>query len=435
MMAQKQRTTARPVEIDGAGLFSGEQCRMRFCPAPEDTGLVFVRTDSLSPVEISAVPDNIVSRPRRTSSLAKGNVFVDTVEHVLAAAWGLGLDNLRVELDADEAAGVDGSALPFVKLLEEAGIQDQDLDRDLFVIEEPIFVAEGNQSIAALPGARDRLEIVYELEYETPSIGRQLLSFVFGRDDFASQIAPARTFLLESEAQEFRSMGLGTHLGYADVLVMSDAGPIENELRFPDEHVRHKILDLAGDLALLGRPVAGRIVAARSGHELNHKLVAELARAAARTGEGRGGEPVMDVRKIMRRLPHRYPFLMIDRIVSIDEKRAVGIKNVTINEPFFTGHYPHLPLMPGVMIVEAMAQLSGILFSSRMEHTGKTAVLLSMDRVKLRRPVRPGDQLILESEAIRARARTGHSRCTARVGDEVAAEAEIKFMLVDSESA
>jgi len=435
MISRKQRTTVKPVEIKGAGLFGGKQCNMKFCPAPEDTGIVFVRTDSLSPVEIPVSPDNISHRPRRTTSLSRDNVFVDTVEHVLAAAWGLELDNLRIEMDAEEVASVDASALPFVEVLERAGIQEQDFDRDVFVIQEPIYVSAGNQSIAALPGPVDKLEIVYELEYEAPSIGRQLLGFDFGRENFISQLAPARTFLLESEAQEFRSMGLGTHLGYGDVLVMSDDGPVENKLRFTDEHVRHKIMDLVGDLALLGHMIAGKIVAFRSGHELNHELIRKLSAAIVRGEKSSSREPVMDVRKIMRRLPHRYPFLMIDRIVNIDENRAVGIKNVTINEPYFSGHYPSLPLMPGVMIVEAMAQLSGVLFSSRMEHTGKTAVLLSMDKVKLRRPVRPGDQLVIESEALRARARTGHSHCTARVGDDIAAEAEIKFMLVDSEPA
>lgn len=434
MNSRKQMTIAEHVEIEGPGLFSGRNCKMRFCPAPEDTGIVFVRTDSLSPVEVPVTPEFIAERPRRTSSIARDKVYVDTVEHVLAAIWGLGIDNLRIEMDAEETVSLDGSALPFIRVLENAGLEEQDFDREDYVITEPIFISDGNQSIAALPGHPDRLELVYELEYEAPSIGRQLYGFDFARDNFVTQLAPARTFLLEREAEEFRSMGLGTHLGYGDVLVMADAGPIENELRFKDEHVRHKMLDLVGDLALLGRKIAGKVIATRSGHELNHKLVKQLLEAIGKESKSTNSEPVMDIRKIMKRLPHRYPFLMIDRIISIDEKKAVGLKNVTINEPYFTGHYPHLPLMPGVMMVEAMAQLSGILFSSRMEHTGKTAVLLSMDKVKLRKPVQPGDQLVLESEAIRARARTGHSKCIARVGGQVVAEAEIKFMLVDSET-
>ena len=232
----------------------------------------------------------------------------------------------------------------------------------------------------------------------------------------------------------FRDMGFGLHLTARDVLVMGDDGPIENTLRFADEHVRHKMLDLIGDLALLGRRLCGRIVASRSGHDLNHALVERLAGHIQSREQVGSGEPVMDIRKIMRLLPHRYPFLMIDRILEIEgDTRAVGVKNVTINEPFFQGHYPNLPIFPGVMIVEAMAQLSGILLSRRLEHTGKVAVLLSMDRVKMRRPVRPGDQIIIEAEALHARTRTGHCKCQATVSGEIAAEAEIKFMLVDSE--
>ena len=191
-----------------------------------------------------------------------------------------------------------------------------------------------------------------------------------------------------------------------------------------------------GDLALLGRRICGRIVAYRSGHELNHALVRRLADSIASGGraEAMAAEAYMDIRKIMRLLPHRYPFLMIDRILRVEgDHRAVGVKNVTINEPFFQGHYPGQPIMPGVMILEALAQLSGVLLSRRLEHTGKVAVLLSMDRVKMRRPVRPGDQLVLEAEALHVRTRTGHCRCQAFVGNDVAAEAEIKFMLVDAE--
>ncbi|MBN1553212.1 MAG: UDP-3-O-[3-hydroxymyristoyl] N-acetylglucosamine deacetylase [Phycisphaerae bacterium] len=429
-----QRTIAKSVVVEGPGLFSGVPCRLCFQPAPEDTGVVFVRTDMITPVEIPAEIEFLAQRPHRTTSLSRDSASVETVEHVLAAVTGLGIDNLRVEVSAGEVPSTDGSCLPFARALLEAGLEEQDVEKFVYRIEEPVVVSDGDMMLSALPGPSDELEVIYDLEYEMPSIGRQVLSFRLERDDFAEQLAPARTFLLAEEAKLFQSQGLGKHLSTRDVLVMQDDGPMDNELRFPDEHVRHKVVDLLGDLTLLGRPLRGRVVASRSGHAQNHELVRKLSRAIAETRQTGAGEPVMDIRKIMRLLPHRYPFLMIDRIVTIEgDSRAVGLKNVTINEPYFTGHYPTLPIMPGVMIVEAMAQLSGILLGRKLEHTGKVAVLLSMDRVKMRRPVRPGDQLVLEAEALHARSRTGHCRCKATVGNEIAAEAEIKFMLVDSE--
>jgi UDP-3-O-[3-hydroxymyristoyl] N-acetylglucosamine deacetylase/3-hydroxyacyl-[acyl-carrier-protein] dehydratase len=252
------------------------------------------------------------------------------------------------------------------------------------------------------------------------------------------EIAPARTFVLEEEARQLRAAGLGAHLSYQDVLVIGPGGPIENQFRFPDECVRHKILDLIGDLMLSGEWVCGRVYARKSGHSLNHELVRRLTevRAAEELKFRLVGTPKIDVRAVQRILPHRYPMLLVDRVIEIDgDRRAVGIKNVTINEPFFDGHYPRHPIMPGVLIIEALAQLGGILFSQKLEHTGKVAMLLSMDRVKFRRPVVPGDQLILEVATERMKPRAGQVAAIARVGQEVAAEAMIRFMLVDADPA
>jgi len=422
--------------VTGRGLFSGQMCRLEFSPAPADSGLVFMRQGEFGPVAIPCSVSRVASKPHRTS-LSNGSACAETVEHVLAAIRGLGIDNLVVALSSEETPSIDGSPLPFVQALQRAGVQEQDADKRPYVIDQPVSVSEGEGMLAALPGPADYLDILFDLDYSSvPSIGRQVLGFRLGRDDFASQLAPARTFTLEQEARQLQEQGLCRHLTVKDILVMGSAGPIDNSLRFPDEHVRHKVCDLIGDLALLGRPIFGRIVAYRGGHDLNHALVRKLAALMSSRSRpvSATGEPVMDIRRIMRVLPHRYPFLMIDRVLQIDgDQRAVGVKNVSMNEPFFQGHWPSQPVMPGVMILEAMAQLSGILLSRRLEHTGKIAVLLSLDKVKMRRLVRPGDQLMLESEAVRVHARTGHCRCRAMVGDELAAEAEIKFMLVDSE--
>ncbi len=431
----RQNTINEPVSIEGKGLFGGGDCRLTFLPAPADSGLAFVRTDLPTPVRIPCRINNVTKRPRRTS-LVNGSVAVETVEHVLAAVWGCGIDNLTIELTGDETPSTDGSPQPFVEMITKAGVKQQEAEQNVYIIREPVAVSEGEAMLAALPGPGDCLEILYDLDdTRTPSIGRQVLGYRLDKDDFVHQIAPARTFLLEAEARESQARGIGKHLTFREILVMSPTGPVDNELRFPDEHVRHKVCDLIGDMALLGRRLRGRIVAYKSGHELNHTLVRRLVEMAAGPGKTPSdAEPVMDIRKIMRIMKHRYPFLMVDRVLEIDgDRRAVGVKNVSINEPYFQGHYPGQPIMPAVMIIEAMAQLSGIMLSSRLEHTGKIPVLLSLDRVKLRRPVRPGDQLILEAEPIHVRSRTGHCRCRAYVGQDIAAEAEVKFMLVDDE--
>ncbi|HEY3244551.1 MAG TPA: UDP-3-O-acyl-N-acetylglucosamine deacetylase [Phycisphaerae bacterium] len=435
-----QQTIAKPVEMEGRGLFTGQPVRVRLRPAGPGSGITFVRVDQQAPVRIAASVANVSKRARRTS-LRNGTLAIETVEHCLSACLGLGIDNLEIELAGEELPAGDGSSLPFVEKIKEAGICPQDAPRDPFVITEEVRVADGDSELIALPPLvleTEALEILYDLDYGTSGpIGRQVGCVRVTPGDFERSIAPARTFVLKAEAEALRSAGLGTHLNYGDILVFGDEGPIENELRFPDECVRHKMLDLIGDLALLGQPIIGRIHARKSGHALNHQLVRALLAVAQRRrlSAALTGPPQIDVRRIQRILPHRYPFLMVDRIIELDGiKRAVGIKNVSINEEYFQGHYPGQPIMPGVLIIEAMAQMGGILLSQELEHTGKVAVLLSLDRVKFRRAVTPGDQLILEAETIRVKSSAGHVRCHARVGDETVAEATIKFILTDAET-
>ena len=431
----QQRTIERETEVSGRGLFTGLPVTLRFKPAPPGSGITFVRTDQPEPVRIAARIENLTKRARRTS-LRNGTASIETVEHCLAAARGMDIDNLIIELDNAEVPGVDGSSLPFVESLRAAGSVEQDVRRDVFRITEPIRVNEGAAELVAWPGETDRLEVIYELDYGQQSIiGHQIHRFSLEPESFAHDIAPARTFVTELEASQLRAAGLGTHLTYKDILVIGPNGPVENEFVFPNECVRHKILDLVGDLMLAGRFVCGRIYARRSGHSLNHELVRRLIEIQTRELFDRrlSGAPELDIKNIQRVLPHRYPMLLVDRVIEIDgDRRAVGIKNVTINEEFFQGHYPRQPIMPGVLIIEALAQLGGILMSQKLEHTGKVAVLLSLDKVKFRRPVTPGDQLVLEAQAVRVKARTGQTQCRATVGGELAAEAMIRFMLVDA---
>ncbi len=412
---------------------------MRFKPAKPHTGIVFSLLNGSESIRIPARVDNVSKRARRTS-IRNGTASIETVEHCLAACTGLGIDNLEVELDGHEVPSLDGSSAPFVAMIEEAEIEPQNAERELFVIPETVRVTEADTELLALPplpGGAELLEIHYLLDYgEGNAIGQQSYVISITPESFTREIAPARTFVLEEEASELRKQGLGLHLSYEDLLVIGPDGPIENTFRFPEECVRHKILDLLGDLRLLGQFIVGRIYARKSGHALNHEMVRQLMarRKAIDLRKALTGKPVMDIQAIRRILPHRYPFLLVDRVLEMeDSKRAVGIKNVTCNEAFFQGHYPGQPIMPGVLILDAMAQMGGILLSQELKLKGQVAVMLSIDKVKFRRPVVPGDQLILEVEALRIKSRTGHVFCRAKVGEALAAEASLKFMMADAD--
>ena len=433
----RQRSITRPSRITDTGLFHADRSTLTFKPAPPGHGVVFVRSD-LRNARVPALADHVVPRARRTA-LRLGEAVVETTEHVLSAVWGLGIDNLIIELDGSEVPNVDGSATPFLEALRAAEPVEQDADREVFELIEPVSVRQDDAALAALPSDEPGMHVVYDLNYSrSPEIGRQVFSFSLGRDDYPAAVARSRTFSLRAEAEAALSQGLFTHLTPKKALVIGADGPIDNTLRYADEPVRHKVLDLIGDLALIGVPVQAKIVASRSGHPLNQKLAAALlrqVRGQRRDRLSRGAER-FDVRALFRMMPHRYPMLLVDRVLELDGvQRAVGVKNVTINEPFFQGHYPSAPIMPGVLVVEAMAQLSGVLIGQNFDQIGKLPVLLSMDRVKLRRPVTPGDQLILEAEAVRIRSRIAHMRCRAYVAEELAAEAEVKFMLTDKETA
>lgn len=435
-MNRQQRTIAREAEIEGQGLFTGQPVRVTLKPAPPNAGLVFTRVDLGPKARVPATIQSVARRFQRTT-LANAEVCVETAEHLLAALGGLAIDNVLVDLNAAELPACDGSAADYVRLLRQAGIVEQEAQKATLTVTEPVTLQEDEAVIAALPSSKDDLTLTYHLDYGPEAvIPPQVFHLRLSPEAFVSELAASRTFILESDVAELRSRGYGPQATYEDLLVYGQDGPINNTLRFPDEPVRHKMLDLVGDLFLLGYDLRGHIVAMRSGHSLNHRLIRRLKEQVTRGTATVGGtvQPRMDITQIMSVLPHRYPFLLVDRVVELEEDvRAVGIKNVSINEHFFVGHYPGTPIMPGVLVVEAMAQLSGVLLLRRVKQADQVAVLLSMDRVKLRKTVRPGDQLRLEAEVVRFKVRTAEVNARAWVGDELAAEARIRFMLVPAQ--
>jgi len=431
-----QKTIKNEGKMRGRGMFGGKEAKVVFRPAPADSGIAFTRTDVPEPVRIVAVASNLAERSRRTT-LKKGSVSIETIEHCMAAVNALEIDNVIIEVNGPELPASDCSCAEYFKVLRRTGIVEQNVTRKEYVIDKPITVTAGDACIYALPYSDDGLSVTYDLDYGGHTgIGRQIFSCRLTPDSFERHLAPARTFLLEAEAKQFQARGMGAHMSPRDILIINSDGPIKNSYRFPNECVRHKIVDLVGDLGLVGRALKGRIVAYKSGHALNQQLSRKLYQAAQQQERIAkfGTDAILDIRQISKILPHRYPFLLVDKVIEIEgDTRIKAIKNVSFNEQFFQGHFPGTPIMPGVLIVEAMAQVSGLLFAQRLEHTGKLAVLLSMDNVKLRKSVVPGDQLILIAETMRLRKRTAQCRCKAMVGDAVVAEAQIKFMLIDDE--
>jgi UDP-3-O-[3-hydroxymyristoyl] N-acetylglucosamine deacetylase/3-hydroxyacyl-[acyl-carrier-protein] dehydratase len=433
-----QRTIARETELRGVGFIHGSDVTMRFRPAGADRGVVFVRTDLPERPGVRAHIRNVIPRQRRTT-IQQGAASVEMIEHVMAALAGLRIDNCTVEIDAPETPGCDGSSRAFVEALSAAGTVELDRVRETLVIDRPVAVREGSAVLAAHPGAGENLVLGYHLDYgRTSPIGAQSFFVNISPETFRDELATSRTFLLEAEAQALRAAGIGARATHSDLLIFGADGVIDNVLRYPDECVRHKILDMLGDLALLDMDLIGHVVAHRSGHQLNAELVRKLVAACelvgpAHTGIGQTCETAMDIGVIRKILPHRFPFLLVDRVLEHEPgRRVVALKNVSYNEPFFQGHWPERPIMPGVLIVEALAQAGGIMIADIIDSKGRAALIVAMDNVKIRRPVVPGDQLSLEVTGLRLKSSLVDIHGVARVGEHVAAEAKIRFMIVDN---
>ncbi len=438
----KQRTLLREVSIKGNALHTGDAVHMTFKPAPANHGIVFKRVDLHGHPELKPRIDQVTDLVRATT-IQVGHAKLHTVEHVLSALSGCGIDNLLIEIDASEPPIMDGSARPFVQLIQQGEPIEQDAEREYFTLTDTVSFARGNSSIIALP--YDGLKITCT-SADDRGIHTQHLSLVIDPEVYVAQVAAARTFTIYEDIEELIKLGKikGGSLDCA-IVIKGDKIISKEPLRFADEFVRHKILDIIGDIVLLGIPLKAHIVATRPGHAVNAELTKALyekyetwkkgGRKAAKPAAAQAEvttETTLDIRRVLDLLPHRYPFVMIDRVVELAEMSLTAIKNVTINEPFFQGHYPGNPVMPGVLQIEAMAQAAGILLIRRTTTEGKTALFMSCDKVKWRKPVRPGDQLNIVVKITKVRGSIACAEGECSVGGQVVSSADLMFALVDN---
>jgi UDP-3-O-[3-hydroxymyristoyl] N-acetylglucosamine deacetylase/3-hydroxyacyl-[acyl-carrier-protein] dehydratase len=432
-----QQTLAKTAGFSGISLHTGEKVTLKLHPAAVGHGIKFKRTDLPEEPTIDAKIEHLKTVERATT-IGEGSIRVHTVEHVLSALSAMGVDNAIVEMDANEPPIGDGSALPYVEVIKRAGVVDQDAPRQWMKISEPIHLESKTGSIVILlpdtkfrisctqAGPQNRFTQFYSSEI-TPAI-------------FEKEIAPARTFVYYEDVQPLMEKNLIKGGSLENAIVVRGESVLSKEpLRFPDEFARHKVLDIIGDLALLGQRIRGHVVAVKPGHGINAELASVLARELAKRRAMATSRPVLlgegalEADQVMEILPHRFPFLMVDRIVRFEENnKIVGVKTVTIGEPFFQGHFPGHPVMPGVLQVEAMAQVASILLFKLAQTSARIGYFISSDEVKFRKPVLPGDTIFIHAEIIKNRGnKLAKARCPCVVNETVVSEGELMFAFID----
>ncbi len=430
-----QATLANSASLAGSSLHTGEKVTLTIKPAPTGHGFKFKRTDLPDEPTVDAKVEN-VKFVERATTLAEGNVKVHTVEHVLSALVGMGVDNALIEMDANEPAIGDGSARAFVELIKKAGVVEQEVRRSEYWVREPIHIeTKGGSLLTIVPDDKFRISCT-----NVGPEGRftQFFSAEITPAIYEKEIASARTFVYYEDVQPLMEKGLIKGGSLENAIVVRGESVLSKEpLRFKDEFVRHKILDIIGDLALSGQRLRGHIIAVKPGHGPNAELARAISKRAADliamsppTSTPKGDEG-MGIKEVMATLPHRYPFLMVDRIVGFTgENKCIGVKCVSINEEYFQGHFPGHPVMPGVLQLEAMAQVASILLK-RISGDNRIGYFMSADKVKWRKPVMPGDTLFIEAELVKARRNIGKATCRCLVNNEVVSEGELMFGFID----
>ena len=444
----KQRSILREVSIKGNSLHTGEEVNLTLKPAPENHGIVFKRVDLYGKPEIKPVID-FVDDLVRSTTIADGHAKIHTVEHILSALNGCSVDNVLIEMDASEPPILDGSAKHFVNLIQKAEPVDQAAEKTYFELDEPISVTRGNSSIIALP--YDGFKITCTSS-DDRGVHTQHLSLDIDIESYITHISSARTFTIYEDIEELINLGKikGGTLDSA-IVIKGDKILSKEPLRYKEEFVRHKILDIIGDIVLLGMPLKAHIIAVRPGHALNAQLTQKLREKLLTKSSKKKGvssadkadkavvleptESALNINRILDILPHRYPFVLVDRVIEIiNDKELVAIKNVTINEPYFQGHYPGLPVMPGVLQIEAMSQAVGVLLLKLCPiDESKVALFMSANNVKFRKAVTPGDTLEIRVMITKFRAnKLATAECQCLVAGKVVSQAELMFSIVDA---
>src|SRR5436853_1655633 len=437
MSSELQQTLAKSATVSGTSLHTGERVTLKVQAAPVDHGIKFKRTDLPDQPTIDARIDNLKTVERATT-IGEGSVRVHTVEHVLSALSAMGVDNAIVEMDANEPPIGDGSARLYVELIKKAGVISQEKPRSMFDVREPLHVeTKSGALLILLPDDNFRISCT---QAGPNNRFTQFLSVEINASLFEREIAPARTFVYYEDVQPLMDKNLikGGSLENA-IVVRGDAILSKEPLRFADEFARHKVLDIIGDLALVGTRIRGHIIAVRPGHGVNADLARAIVKEHAKITalsvprSFPPGECGLDINQVMEILPHRFPFLMVDRILGFEgETKCTGLKTVTVNEPYFAGHFPGHPVMPGVLQVEAMAQVASILLMKLAKSASRIGYLMSADEGKFRKPVVPGDTLFIHAELINARStRLAKAHCSCVVNDAVVSEGDLMFTFLD----